>query len=104
MGVAISFVANAVRLLARRSIHDCPCDSDTLLFHDQALRMVDMAPYTRITLRFRRLRWLSRLRWLRRGYRDWLGGRWCRRHGKCHELRPDPTDLFILRPNMIEAT
>src|ERR1700675_2323241 len=95
MGVAITFMANAVRLFACSSIHDCPGDSDALLFHDKAQRVVNVVPQARITLRFRRLR---------RGRRSWGSGRWCRRHRESHVLRPDPTDLFILRPNVIEAT
>jgi len=34
--VSISFMANAIRLLAGGSIHDRSSDSDALLFHDKA--------------------------------------------------------------------
>src|SRR5580704_12113579 len=93
MRVAVSFVANAVSLLAGSSIDDCSGNREALLLHDKAERVVDVIPQARITLRFGR-RGRSRRSW---------GSGWCRWPRTSHVLRPHPTNLVILSSNVIEA-
>jgi hypothetical protein len=51
VGVTVPFMPDSIRLPAVRCVHDSPRYGDALLFHDEALRMVDVIPQGVITLR-----------------------------------------------------
>src|SRR6266852_722400 len=88
--VSVALVTHPVGFLTSGRVNNFSCHSNALLFHDQAVRMVNMVPQAGIALSVGRWSWWRRGWW--RGWRDF------------DELRPDPANQVVLGPDMVEAT
>ncbi len=86
VSVAIGFMADSVWFRTIRGVNHRAGHRNALLLHDQTTWVIDMRPQTIVTLRA-----------------------WCGSYSKAgirgnsNKFRPNPSDLIVLSPDMIEA-